>query len=256
MATMAATPTAATAATLPQCKAGGAADSHGYGAARRALGRGDQSRGGNHRFGHPGAARGAGIFARARPRAGRWESRRARPRLAQRREMSAELLLAATTLVLLAYGYVCLRRGRHGGLAGGDSTGVAPDGVAEPGTARTFSAAEVAHHATADDLWLVIAGKVYDFSDVSRARRARAARPRARQLRSLTDACVVVRRRSTFGATPAGRRFCATRAATRPPGFPASSTRRRCGTWCVGGAAPASGAGRADGRAVSDLAGD
>lgn len=81
-------------------------------------------------------------------------------------EMSAELLLAASALLLLVCVYVCLRRGFHGGLAGGDSTARAPRAAAEPGTARTFSADEVARHKAPDDLWLVIAGKVYDFSDV------------------------------------------------------------------------------------------
>lgn len=80
--------------------------------------------------------------------------------------MSTELLAAATALVLFASAYICLRRGRHGGLAGGDSTAVAPNGVAEPGTSRTFTAVEVSHHSTPEDLWLIINGKVYDFSDV------------------------------------------------------------------------------------------
>lgn len=80
--------------------------------------------------------------------------------------MSAELAAAASVLVLLVCVFVCLRRGRHGGLAGGDSTAVPPPGVAEPGTGRTFSASEVARHSEPDDLWLIIGGKVYDFSDV------------------------------------------------------------------------------------------
>jgi Cytochrome b5-like Heme/Steroid binding domain len=80
--------------------------------------------------------------------------------------MSAALLGAATALLLLASVYVCARRGRHGGLAGGDSTGVAPAGAREPGSGRPLSRADVARHNKAEDLWLVIHGRVYDFTEV------------------------------------------------------------------------------------------
>jgi hypothetical protein len=80
--------------------------------------------------------------------------------------MDAFLLLAFAVLLLFATFYVCIRRGRHGGLAGGDSTSLAPPGVAEHGMGKVFSAEVVARHNTQCDLWLIINRKVYDFSDV------------------------------------------------------------------------------------------
>jgi Cytochrome b5-like Heme/Steroid binding domain len=80
--------------------------------------------------------------------------------------MDGLLVLAFTSLLLVSTVYVCLRRGRHGGLAGGDSTVLAPPGVAEPGMGRLLTLHDVAKHNTPNDLWLIINRKVYDFTEV------------------------------------------------------------------------------------------
>lgn len=59
------------------------------------------------------------------------------------------LLLACATL------YIYYRRSRYSDT--GDSFDLPPE-------ERTFSADEVAKHDTADDLWLILDGKVYDFT--------------------------------------------------------------------------------------------
>jgi Cytochrome b5-like Heme/Steroid binding domain len=80
--------------------------------------------------------------------------------------MDALLFLAFGVLLLFATFSVCIRRGRHGGLAGGDSTSLAPPGVAEHGMGKVFRAEDVSRHNSQCDLWLIINRKVYDFSDV------------------------------------------------------------------------------------------
>jgi hypothetical protein len=81
--------------------------------------------------------------------------------------MYSLLFLAFVAFFLMSAGYICLRRGRHGGLAGGDSTNLAGPGAVEPGSSRVIKSTEVALHNTATDLWLIINDKVYDFTDVS-----------------------------------------------------------------------------------------
>jgi Cytochrome b5-like Heme/Steroid binding domain len=80
--------------------------------------------------------------------------------------MDGLLLLAFTSLLLISIVYVCVRRGRHGGLAGGDSTVLTPPGVAEPGMGRILTLQDVAEHNMPTDLWLIINRKVYDFTEV------------------------------------------------------------------------------------------
>lgn len=76
-------------------------------------------------------------------------------------------LLVAAVLFLIASVavYIILRRQRHGGLAGGSGTASPPRTRALHGVARTYSLAEVEAHNTEHDLWLIIRGKVYDFTD-------------------------------------------------------------------------------------------
>lgn len=81
--------------------------------------------------------------------------------------MAVLLLLAVVALILVALLYTVLRRSKHGGLAGGDSTCVPPLNMASLNTGRSFSQEEVAKHDSPDDLWLIINDKVYDFTEVS-----------------------------------------------------------------------------------------
>lgn len=73
------------------------------------------------------------------------------------------LLLAAVVLLVLSVSvYVFLRRGRQGGLAGG-SGAASPPCLDVSGS--KFSVDEVAIHNGAEDLWLIINGKVYDVTE-------------------------------------------------------------------------------------------
>ncbi|PXF43325.1 Cytochrome B5-like protein [Gracilariopsis chorda] len=74
------------------------------------------------------------------------------------------LPLAVIGLVLCIGLYVVFRRQRHGGLAGGSAILATPHRAASLGSDRVYSEQEVAQHNTAEDLWLIIKGKVYDLS--------------------------------------------------------------------------------------------
>lgn len=79
--------------------------------------------------------------------------------------MVSLLLAAVATLVFSVAMYIFFRRQRHGGLAGGAGMASPPRTHAGIGPGRIYSLAEVATHNTANDLWLIIRGKVYDFTE-------------------------------------------------------------------------------------------
>lgn len=77
-------------------------------------------------------------------------------------------LLPFAVLVLVACFafYIFFRRGRHGGLAGG-SGAVLPPFTPSAGSdvGKVFTEDEVGRHNTQEDLWLIINGKVYNFTE-------------------------------------------------------------------------------------------
>lgn len=87
------------------------------------------------------------------------------PPLPHTQTMISLLLAAVIFLIASVAFYVILRRQRYGGLAGGSGTASPPRTRALHGSARTYSLAEVETHNTEHDLWLIIRGKVYDFTD-------------------------------------------------------------------------------------------
>lgn len=76
------------------------------------------------------------------------------------------LLVAVVLLFTCCAFYIFFRRGRHGGLAGG-SGAVLPPFTPSAGTdeGRLYTESEIERHNRQDDLWLIINGKVYDFTE-------------------------------------------------------------------------------------------
>lgn len=72
------------------------------------------------------------------------------------------LLAAIVGLVCFSAIYILALRLRRDGTAGKTS---ALRSGADNGAKRTFTSEEVETHCTADNLWLIIQGKVYDFTD-------------------------------------------------------------------------------------------
>lgn len=79
--------------------------------------------------------------------------------------MTPPLFIAVAVLLLCIALYVTIRRNRHGGLAGGNRSFTPPRTQASIGVGRVISVDEVAKHSSENDFWLIIAGKVYDFSE-------------------------------------------------------------------------------------------
>lgn len=79
--------------------------------------------------------------------------------------MVSLLLAAVFGLVACVAFYVLFRRQRHGGLAGGAGMASPPRTAASMGPGRSYPLEEVETHSTADSLWLIIRGKVYDFTE-------------------------------------------------------------------------------------------
>lgn len=80
--------------------------------------------------------------------------------------MVSLLPAAVLFLIICVAVYIFIRRGRHGGLAGGSGSALppyTPSAVVDSG--RLISKEEVAAHCKQEDLWLIINGKVYDFTE-------------------------------------------------------------------------------------------
>lgn len=76
------------------------------------------------------------------------------------------LLVAMLFLGACMASYVFYRRGRHGGLDGGSGASLPPyTPLAGDELARQFTEEEIAKHNKPNDLWLIINGKVYDFTE-------------------------------------------------------------------------------------------
>ncbi|KAI0558089.1 cytochrome b5-like protein [Gracilaria domingensis] len=75
------------------------------------------------------------------------------------------LPLAVIGLVFCVGAYVLIRRYRHGGLGGGSAVLSAPQTASSIGSGRVFTEEEVSSHNSQADVWLIIKGKVYDFTD-------------------------------------------------------------------------------------------
>lgn len=164
--------------------------------------------------------------------------------------MSLALAGAACLLVIVVFCYVCLRRGRHGGLAGGDSRELPPHGVAERGAGRTFTVEEVEQHSSADDLWLIINGGVYDFTDVCflEIESSSSFSPLAKCILRVEWSADLSTRSRLFVVLQCGRgllacsilhyilevkRFCVMLEGTQRKAFLLATTHKGCGIWFV-----------------------
>ncbi|CAN8070385.1 unnamed protein product [Agarophyton chilense] len=75
------------------------------------------------------------------------------------------LPFAIVWLFICICAYVLIRRYTHGGLGGGSAVLTAPQTASSLGFGRLFTEEDVAVHNSQEDLWLIIRGKVYDFTD-------------------------------------------------------------------------------------------